>query len=51
MAVLPACQLLSLVGVANNMTDPLVKVFTGIFDGLTNFQSLPRNNPKPPSLG
>jgi MFS transporter, FHS family, L-fucose permease len=26
-------------GVANNMTDPLVKVFTGIFDGLTNFQS------------
>ena len=26
-------------GVANNMTDPLVKAFTGIFDGLTNFQS------------
>lgn len=26
-------------GIANNMTDPLVSVFTGIFDGLTNFQS------------
>jgi len=26
-------------GVANNMTDPLVRAFTGIFDGLSNFQS------------
>ena len=26
-------------GLANNMTDPLVKAFTGIFEGLTNFQS------------
>ena len=26
-------------GVANNMTDPLVKAFTGIFDNLSNFQS------------
>ena len=26
-------------GIANNMTDPLVKAFTGIFDDLSNFQS------------
>lgn len=26
-------------GIANNMTDPLVRAFTGIFDNLTNFQS------------
>lgn len=26
-------------GLANNMTDPLVRAFTGIFDGLSNFQS------------
>lgn len=26
-------------GIANNMTDPLVKAFTGIFEGLSNFQS------------
>ncbi len=26
-------------GIANNMTDPLVQAFTGIFDGLTTFQS------------
>ncbi len=26
-------------GIANNMTDPLVRAFTGIFDGLTTFQS------------
>lgn len=26
-------------GVANNMTDPLVRAFTDIFDGLTTFQS------------
>ncbi len=26
-------------GIANNMTDPLVRAFTGIFEGLTNFQS------------
>jgi len=26
-------------GVANNMTDPLVRAFTGIFEGLSNFQS------------
>ncbi len=26
-------------GVANNMTDPLVQAFTGIFEGLTTFQS------------
>jgi FHS family L-fucose permease-like MFS transporter len=26
-------------GIANNMTDPLVRAFTGIFDNLSNFQS------------
>ena len=26
-------------GIANNMTDPLVQAFTGIFEGLTTFQS------------
>ena len=26
-------------GVANNMTDPLVRAFTGIFENLSNFQS------------
>ena len=26
-------------GIANNMTDPLVRAFTGIFENLTNFQS------------
>lgn len=26
-------------GIANNMTDPLVKAFTGIFEGLSTFQS------------
>jgi len=26
-------------GIANNMTDPLVRAFTGIFDGLSTFQS------------
>jgi FHS family L-fucose permease-like MFS transporter len=26
-------------GLANNMTDPLVRTFIGIFDGLTTFQA------------